>query len=278
MQRRPLLTAALALLAAPALLTLTGCGDTSGGATSTGVEGGGTRTVTVGTEPTFPPFEMKDENDVTVGFDIDLFKAIAADRGFTPDFRDVGFDSLIPSLASGQIDVALSGMSITPERQQTVDFTDPYFNAGLVIAVRPGSEVAGVDDLAGKDVGVNIGTTGATAAEGLASEGKVGSVKTFQDVGLSMEALVAGKVDAVINDKPVSEAYANSRPGQVEILPEVLEADDYGMAVRKGNTELLEVLNEGLANVKASGELDEIQARWFGEDAPAVAEDAASAE
>ncbi|BAM03373.1 basic amino acid ABC transporter substrate-binding protein [Phycisphaera mikurensis] len=273
MNRRKLLPAVLALAAVP--LSLAGCGEAGGGdAAATGGDDAA-RTVVVGTEPTFPPFEMKDENDVTVGFDIDLFKAIAEDQGFTPDFRDVGFDSLIPSLNSGQIDVAVSGMSITEERQQTVDFTDPYVNAGLVIATRPDTGIGGVDDLAGRQVGVNIGTTGATAAEELAAEGKIGGVQTFQDVGLSMEALVAGKVDAVINDKPVSETYAKSRPDKVIILPEVLVADDYGMAVRKGNTELLETLNAGLANVKASGQFDTIQDRWFGDDAPAAVEDAA---
>ncbi len=127
-----------------------------------------------------------------------------------------------------------------------------------------------MDDLAGRRVGVNIGTTGAKAAEDLAAEGKIGTVQTFQDVGLSMEALVAGKVDAVINDKPVSETYARSRPDRVLILPEVLVADDYGMAVRKGNTELLEKLNAGLANVKASGRFEKIEERWFPAKAPSA--------
>ena len=267
MTRRPFLALATVLLAAPALFI--GC-DNSGDAArvSTDAEGGGAapQTVVVGTEPQFPPFEMKDENGVTVGFDIDLFRAIAEDQNLEPDFRDLTFDTLIPSLQSGRIDVAVSGMSITPERQQTVDFTDPYVNAGLVVAVRPDSGINGVDDLAGKAVGVNIGTTGATEAEALAADGRVGSVQTFQDTGLSMEALVAGKVDAVINDKPVSETYARNRPDKVKILPEVLKADDYGMAVRKGNTELLEKLNAGLASVKASGKLEELEEKWFAAD------------
>lgn len=261
-RRRSLVSLAVCL----PLAGLSGCGDTSAPGA-----GGGQTTVVVGTEPTFPPFEMKAEDGVTtIGFDIDLFKAIAADQGFEPDFRDVSFDSLIPSLNSGQIDVALSAMSITDDRKLVVDFSDPYVNAGLVITTRPDTGIAGVADLAGRQVGVNIGTTGSTAAEAMAAEGKVGGVQTFQDSGLSMEALIAGKVDAVINDKPVSEAYAASRPGRLTVLPEVLEADDYGMAVRKGNTELLEKINAGLANVKASGAFDEIQERWFGGDAPAA--------
>ena len=253
-------TALLPLLALLGLAALSpGCGE----APEAADDGPALTRVTVGTEPQFPPFEMKDETGVTIGFDIDLFRAIAADQDLEPDFQDLTFDTLIPSLDSGRIDVALSAMSITPARQEVVDFTDPYLNAGLVIATRPDAGIAGVDDLAGRRVGVNIGTTGASAAEELATEGKIGTVQTFQDVGLSMEALVAGKVDAVINDKPVSETYARDRPDRVLILPEVLLADDYGMAVRKGNTELLEKLNAGLANVKASGKLAKLEERWF---------------
>lgn len=235
-------------------LALVGCG---GG-------GGGDATLVVGTEATFPPFELKNEAGEITGFDIDLIKAIAADQGLELDIRDMAFDGLIPALTTGQIDIALSAMSITEEREQTVDFTDPYINAGLVVAVRADDmSIKGVSGLKGKTVAVQIGTTGAAEAAKMKEAGDIKAIKEFANVGLSMQDLIQGGVAAVINDKPVSEVFVATQPGKVRLLDEVLVSDDYGMAVKQGNSELLEKLNAGLANIKANGTYDEITAAYF---------------
>jgi len=219
----------------------------------------------VGTEPTFPPFEMTDEKTgEIIGFDIDLIKAIAEDQGFKVEIINLGFDGLIPAIQSGNIDIVASGMSITEKRQQEVDFSDPYIDAGLAIAV-PGNneDIKGKDDLKGKTVAVQIGTTGANKAQELLDEGLIKEIKTFNTVDVVMLELINGGVDAVINDKPVTEAFIAKQPGKIKIVGEVLESDSYGFAVKKGNKELLDKINAGLKKAIESGKYAEIQKKYF---------------
>jgi glutamine transport system substrate-binding protein len=167
-------------------------------------------------------------------------------------------------LQSDNIQIAASGMSIKPERQEQVDFSDPYIDAGLAIAVAGNNEtIKGVDDLKGKTVAVQIGTTGASKAEEHKAQGIIKSIKTIPTVDVVMMELINGGVDAVINDLPVTEAYIAKQPGKIKIVGDVLESDSYGFAVRKGNTELLEKINAGLKNVIANGKYTEIQKKYF---------------
>lgn len=220
----------------------------------------------VGTEPTFPPFEMTNEKNEIIGFDIDLIKAIGEDQGFKVEVQQLGFDGLILALQSDNIQIAASGMSINPERLEQVDFSDPYIDAGLAIAVAGNNEtIKGVDDLKGKAVAVQIGTTGAKKAEELKAAGIVKSIKTIPTVDVVMMELMNGGVDAVINDLPVTEAYIAKQPGKIKIVGDVLESDSYGFAIRKGNTELLDKINAGLKNVIENGKYTEIQKKYFGE-------------
>lgn len=235
------------------LLGLAGCGG-----------GADPARLIVGTEATFPPFEMTNERGEIVGFDVDLMTAIAADQGFTLEWRNMEFDSLIAALQAGNIDLAVSGLSITEARRQQVAFSDPYIEAGLVIAVAAGNtSIKGVDDLAGKVVAVQQGATGATLAEQLKAEGKIGSLKYFPNVSVAMMEIANGGAVAMINDRPVTEAYAAQRPGTVRILPKVLQSDAYGFAVAKGRTDLLTKINAGLANVKAAGLVEQLKAKYF---------------
>lgn len=219
----------------------------------------------VGTEPTFAPFEMTDEKTgEIIGFDIDLIKAIAEDQGFKVEIVNLGFDGLIPALQTGNIHIIASGMSITEERQKEVDFSDPYIDAGLAIAVAAdNTTINGKDDLKGKTVAVQIGTTGAQKAEELKKEGLIKEIKTFNTVDVVIMELMNGGVDAVINDKPVTEAYIAKQPGKIKIVGEVLESDSYGFAVKKGETELLAKINAGLKKIKESGKYAELQKKYF---------------
>lgn len=219
----------------------------------------------VGTEPTFPPFEMLDETTGEItGFDIELIKAIADDQGFKVEVQNLGFDGLIPAVQTGNIDIVASGMSIRLDRAEQVDFSEPYIDAGLAIAVPVNNEdIQGEEDLAGKTVAVQIGTTGAAKAQELKDAGIIKEIKTFNTVDVVMMELINGGVDAVINDLPVTEAYMAKQPGKIKIVGDVLESDSYGFAVRKGNTELLEKINAGLNNLKENGTFDELLAKYF---------------
>ena len=222
-------------------------------------------TYMVGTEPTFPPFEMVDEKTgEIIGFDIDLIKAIAEDQGFEVKAQNLGFDGLIPAVQTGNIDIIASGMTIKDERKEKVDFSDPYINAGLALAISPtNEEIKSVDDLQGKTVAVQIGTTGAEKAAELKEAGIVAEVKTFNTTDVVMMELINGGVDAVINDLPVTNVYISRQPDKIVLVGEPLTSEAYGFAVQKGNEELLAKINAGLKNVIESGKYDEIQAKYF---------------
>ncbi|QOV90489.1 ABC transporter permease subunit [Humisphaera borealis] len=222
------------------------------------------RTLVVGTEPTFPPFEARGEKGDFVGFDIDLVRAIGAKAGFNVQFKDLGFDALIPALNAGQIDVIASAMSITDERKNAVDFSDPYVEAGLVIAVRQNEQgVRNAETLVGKTLAVQQGSTGAEAADKLKAAGKVKEIKYFQTVPLAMMELTKGGADAVINDRPTAENYVASNPNQVRVLPEPVQSDSYGLAIKKGNADLLAKINTALKELKAEGFLKQLEDKHF---------------
>jgi len=229
-------------------------------------------TYIVGTNPTFAPFEYQDEDGNMVGFDLELMEAIAADQGFEVKFKSLEFDALTAEIGNGSIDIIASGMSITKERQEVVDFSEPYIDASLsVVVAEDNDEITGVDSLKGKVIAAQIGTTGADQCYALQEQGIVSesNVKILQDYDLCFLELTNGSVDAVINDIPVTQAYMAANPGQVKMVGESLADDKYGFAVDKGNTELLEKINAGLANVKASGTYDELLIKYInGEGAP----------
>jgi ABC-type amino acid transport substrate-binding protein len=264
---------ALALLLALGLvLALAGCGGTSQEgreqAESSGEEAGtqDKKVYIVGTEPTFPPFEYEDEetNEIT-GFDIELIQAIAQEAGIEVKIQSMGFDGLIPALQTGTIDIVIAGMTIKPERAESVDFGPPYFEAGLKIAVAAdNNEINSVDDLKGKTVAVQIGTTGAAKAQELKDAGIVKDIKTYNTVDVVFLELLNGTVDAVINDLPVNEAYMVKNPGKIKMVGDILDGEEYAFAVAKGNKELLEKLTDGLNKVKESGKFDELKLKYFG--------------
>jgi ABC-type amino acid transport substrate-binding protein len=220
----------------------------------------------VGTEPTFPPFEYTDEKTQEItGFDIELIKAIAKEAGYTVKVQSLGFEGLINAVQTGNIDVVMAGMTIDAEREKEVAFGTPYFDAGLMVAVpEDNTTINSVDDLKGKKVAVQIGTTGADKANELKEAGIVKEVKTFNTMDAVFMELLNGTVDAVINDKPVNEVFIAKNPGKIKMVGEILDGEQYGFAVSKENEELLNQLNEGFEKVKASGKYDELKAKYFG--------------
>ena len=223
----------------------------------------------VGTNAEFAPFEYVNEEDGTTieGFDIDLINAIAADQGMTVEMEILEFDGLVMALQNGSIDAAIAGMSVTPERVEQVDFTETYYDAGLNIAVAIDDDsIASEEDLAGKVVTAQQGTTGADKAMELQEAGVVADVKLLANINVCMMALANGEVDAVIMDIPVNNKYVAAHPDEVKIAAEfvVEEPEQFAIAVAKGNTELLEKLDAGLANVKEDGTYDALIDKYFG--------------
>lgn len=221
-------------------------------------------TLNVGTEATFAPFEFMDEKTKEVtGFDMEIIEAVAKATGDKVRLHNMGFDGLIPSLQAGIIDVTVAAMTITPERQKRVDFTEPYYQSGLTILIRK-ADAAKYTDLKafeGTRLCAQIGTTGAM----MANRVKDAKVTEFNSITEAFMELKAGGCAAVINDKPVVDYYLVRRgDDSVMTLPQVFDAENYGMAVKKGNKALLDKLNEGLKEIKANGEYDRIYAKWFG--------------
>ncbi len=231
-------------------------------------------TIRVGTDAAFPPFEFKDEAGNTVGFDMDVLNAIAAEAGFEVEYIDTPFDGIFVALQSGDLDAVISATTIKPERAEIVDFSDPYFDAGLAVVVRADSDYQSVDDLAGKTVGVQLGTTGDIEASSRYGDE---NVRRYDDVLLAFQALLSGDIEGIVNDLPVTRGYMVNHPdAALRLIEDMLTTEQYGIAVNKEKPELLAAINEGLAAIRASGVYDAIYAKWI--TAPAGEEGAAAGE
>lgn len=217
--------------------------------------------IVVGTNAEYPPFESVDEGGNIVGFDIDLMNVIAADAGFEVEFVNTRWDGIFVALDSGEFDAVISAATITDERKKTVDFSAPYFNAGQTLAVKADSGIKSVDDLSGKRVGVQLGTTG----DIWASENTDAEVVRYDEITLAFQALAQGDVDAIINDAPTSADIIKANPEMgVIIVGAPFTEEFYGIAVNKDRPEVLAAINTGLATARATGEYDEIFNKWFG--------------
>ena len=248
------------LLAMLLVFSLSACGgsDDSGS--------GDTVVYKVGTEPTFPPFDTTDDNQNIVGLDMDLIKAIGEDQGFEVKFENLSFDGLIPALKAGNIDIVAAGMNKDdPERQKEVDFSDSYYDSQLFVAVTVDNDsITSIDDLTpDMKVAAQTGTTGANKVQELKDAGKIKEAVILDGLDTCMMKLINGDVAAVINDKPVTEAYMKKQPDKIKMVGEALNAENYGFAVQKGNKELLDKINAGLKNIKDDGTYDKLIDEWF---------------
>ncbi len=226
--------------------------------------GSGDDVYVVAMDASFPPMEFVDENKEIVGFDVDLLTAIADEMGFEFEIKNTAWDGIFAGLESGDYDVIMSAVTIRADRQEKYDFTDPYINAGQAIVVRADeSEIQGPDDLSGRTVGAQIGTTGAFAVQDIAGA----TLKEYDSADLALLDLVSGNIDAVVVDTPVAADYAllsTQFAGRLKIVGDAITDEEYGALVNKGqNAEFIEMFNEGLQKVMDSGEYDQIYARWI---------------
>ena len=225
--------------------------------------------VIVAFNPEYPPFEYVNGDDYE-GYDVDLINAVAAKAGFEIEFEAMAFDAVIAAVQSNPNTIGVSGISITTERQLSVDFSQGYINAGLIVVIKKDSGYATTDDLKGKVIGVQMGTTSDFAAEEITGQENVSQYSTFLNAIMDLQG---NKVDAVIVDKPVGMAILASLADEsLEIVDMGLQADWYGIEVNKENPELLEKINAALAELEAEGFYEELAVKYFSDEEEAAAE------
>lgn len=219
----------------------------------------------VGVDTTYPPFEFEEGGEYK-GIDIDLINAIAKDQGFKIELSPMDFGGIIPAMQAGELDLAIAGMSITDDRKKVVDFSEPYFEAGLTLVVKEdNTNIKTLEDLKGKTVAVKKGTTGATFAQKQA-EDQGFKVVQFNDSPAMFQEVSNGNADVLIEDYPVIAYAIAQKDLGLKIVGERLNGDNYGIAVLKGeNKELLEKINKGLAKLKENGQYEEIVNKYLSE-------------
>lgn len=233
---------------------------TSGAAASTAYPTVELLKIRVATDATWPPFEIVDEaTKEIVGYDIDLFNAIAEKANLEIEFINTPFDSVLSGMGTCQFDAAISAMTITDERKQSFDFSDPYINAGQVVVVQFASDITSKDGLVGKVVGAQLGTTGEIEAKAIANT----TVKPYDTVDLAFLDLANGQIDAVIADYPTALGFVGKSPDKIKAVGEVFTDESYGIAVCKGNTELVTRINEALKQLVEEGKLVELEKKWL---------------
>ncbi|MGN7412900.1 amino acid ABC transporter substrate-binding protein/permease [Paenibacillus sp. SAF-068] len=229
------------------------------------------KTYIIGTDVTFAPFEYEDENGDFVGIDMDLLDAIAKDQNFKYQIKALGFNAAVQALEANQVDGVIAGMSITDERKAKFDFSDTYFESGVVMGVSANNDtIKSYEDLRGQKVAVKTGTEGYSFAESIASEYGF-TIVPFDESYQMYEDVKTGNSVACFEDYPVL-AYGVNQKNGLKIVTDKEEGAPYGFAVSKGkNQELLEMFNAGLTNIKANGEYKRITETYLGENAPTVA-------
>ena len=215
-------------------------------------------------DATWPPMEFVNSEKEIVGYSVDFMTAAGAEAGFTPVFRNVAWDGIFAGLAGGNYDAICSSVSITEERKEAMDFSVPYFEVKQALVVPKDSEATSLSDLAGQSVGAQIGTTGYFTIK----DNGAPKAKSYDEIGLAMQDLRNGRLAGVVCDDPVAANYAKQEEEFADKMQiaAILESDDkeyYGIALKKGNEDLLELINEGIQAVKEKGLDDELRAKWI---------------
>lgn len=221
-------------------------------------------TVQIATDPSFVPFEMLDqETGEMTGFDMDIIREIADRAGFEYEINTMDFNGIIPAVQTGNVDIAIAGITITDERAEIVDFSAPYYDSGLQILVGADQEgVETIDDLAGMKIGTKIGSTSYDyLTENLGDDT---TITPYPGSGDMYMALLGGSVDAVFYDAPNVGYFSQTRgDDRVKVVGPLYEGQQYGIVFVKGS-ELVEPANEALAAMREDGTYDEIHSKWFG--------------
>ncbi|MBR7164003.1 MAG: basic amino acid ABC transporter substrate-binding protein [Clostridia bacterium] len=215
--------------------------------------------LTMGTNAAFPPYEFVDENNNVAGIDAEIAAAVAEKLGMKLEIKDMAFDSLITAVSSGSVDVVLAGMTVTPEREESVNFSESYATGIQVVIVKEDSPIATIDDLAGKKIGVQTGTTGDIYC---ADDYGEDAIARYDNGALAVAALQNGQVDCVVIDNEPAKAFVAANEG-LKILDTEYITENYAAAIAKDNTELLEKFNAALAELKEEGKLDEIIGKYI---------------
>lgn len=252
------------LLAAVCVFALAACGgnggssdDAKGDAEDNTKQEQKREVLVMATNAEFPPYEYYEGKDI-VGIDVDICKAIADELGMELEIEDMAFDSIVAAVSSGKADFGAAGMTVDPDRAEQVNFTDTYAHSSQVIIVKADSEIAGPDDLTGKTIGVQLGTTG----DAYSSDVEDATVERYNKGFEAVQALTQDKIDAVIIDREPAKEFIAETEGLM-ILDESFTEEDYAMIVAKDNDELLEKINGALKNLKDSGKLDEIIGKYI---------------
>jgi polar amino acid transport system substrate-binding protein len=261
------LAAAILLMAA-----LAGCAQpaTPTAAPAASAGGGNGQHFAFASDASFPPMEyVDDKTKQVVGFDPDLLAAVAKDQNFTYDIKNTAWDGIFAGLASGQYDAIISSVTVTADRQKQYDFSDPYFDANQGIVVRPdNTDIKTGDDLKGKIVGCQIGTTGAIAVAKIQGA----TLKQYDTPDLAMQDLVNKNIDAVVVDYPVAANFAMQSPqfqGKLKMGGQLVTNEKYAIVVQKGDPKkLLPLFDAGLKDVKANASYATIYTKWIGQAPP----------
>ncbi|WP_244834881.1 transporter substrate-binding domain-containing protein [Clostridium sp. BJN0001] len=245
------------VVAVLSVLTLAGCGKTQTATTTQGTE----KTLKVGTDATFQPFEYMENNEYK-GFDIELVTELSKEMGYeNVEFVNTDFKGLIPGLIANKFDLISSAMYITDERKESINFSDPYYPGGLSIMVKTeNNDVKNLDDLKGKNVAVQVGTKSVEYLEKNCSDIKRVEVETNNEMFLQLES---GKVDAVVTGRPAALVYAKAS-GKVKVLDYEVTKEMYGYGLRKDDEDMLKKVNKALEALKENGKYDEISEKYFG--------------
>jgi polar amino acid transport system substrate-binding protein len=221
----------------------------------------------VGSYPTNPPFEYKNESGTFEGFEVDIVNEAAKRIGMTTEIADLGFQALFAAVSSNRIDVAISSITITPERLKTLSFTQPYYDSDMGIATKTDSAINTEADLKGKIIGVLSGSTGETWVKEHQEAGGYSDVKGYDTQQNLLLDLSAGRVDAAVSDIPGME-YSFTKMKDLKVKQRIKTGEQYGLMMTKDHP-LLGKLNDALTAMKKDGTLAAIHKKWFGSDAPA---------
>ncbi|MFL0584373.1 amino acid ABC transporter substrate-binding protein [Solibacillus silvestris] len=250
-------------LAATATI-LAACGDTEESTSSSKTEE--KEVLIIGIDDKFAPMGFRDETNEIVGFDIDYARAAADQMGVEVEFQPIDWKTKEVELASSRIDLIWNGYTITDQRKEKVLFTEPYLENAQVVMTLKDSELASIEDLAGKDVGIQALSSAVDAINAHSVKDEIASLSEYGDNVLALTDLKAGRTQAVIIDSVVGEYYMTQEPDTFKILDDALAPEQYGVGVKKGNEKLLEELQAALDMMNENGIAAKISEKWFGED------------
>lgn len=260
---------ALAMTVVMSGLLLAGCGssNTAGTASTGGATSTAPQKIVVGLDDTFAPMGFRDDKNELVGFDIDMAKEAAKRLGIQVEFKPIDWSSKEVELNSKKIDVIWNGLSITEERKKNIAFTKPYMVNRQIIVVLPNSNIKTKADLAGKVVGTQDGSSSVDAINADPATAKTfKEIKKFPDFVSALTDLKAGRVQAVVIDEVVGKYYLAKKPGEYALIKDDFGSEEFGIGLRKDDTQLLEKIQKALDDMKKEGKSSEISKKWFGED------------